>query len=111
MRSTNAAPTRWRSEAIAETAMRPPILILVAAAWSLSSPAFGDDGSGDFPPPILHDPSLATSVYFPPAITTAGVATIGPALGTASQARALPCSRTNPCAIATPAADFALPAR
>lgn len=89
--------------------MRIILLICVVVASSLSSPAFCDDGADDFPPPILHDPSLATSVYIPPAVTTADVAAVGSPRGAVT--RPLPCSRTNPCAMATPAADYVRPAR
>jgi hypothetical protein len=96
--------------------MRTPFLILVAVAWmsGWSSPALcQDDPSDDFPPALIHDPSLATSVYFPPTVTTAGVAYTGPALGASSRAgaRAFACTPTNPCAMVTPAADSVLPAR
>jgi len=89
--------------------MRYPLLILVAAAWSFSGPAFCDDDSGDFPPPILQDPSLATSVYISPTVTTAGVATLEAPGGL--RTRALACSKTNPCALATPAASSVVLAR
>ena len=90
--------------------MRAPLLILVMLAiggWG--SAALGDDGSDDFPPPLIHDPSLATSIYIPPLVVTAGVANTGAA--PRARAPGLPCSRTNPCAMVTPTADSIAPAR
>lgn len=94
--------------------MRASLLILVMlgiGGWS--SATLGDDGSDDFPPPLTHDPSLATSIYIPPLVTTAGVANTGPDLGAMGRAGTpvLPCSRKNPCAWVTPAAGAMIPAR
>jgi len=86
-------------------------LAMVSVAWS--SPAFCQDDLDIPPPALFHAPSLATSVYFPPALTNAVVADAGHAFGMVSRnsARPLPCTSTNPCAIATPAADFVPPPR
>jgi hypothetical protein len=91
--------------------MRLSLLILAAMAWGLSSPAFCDDAPDPPPPAFYDDPSLAASIHFQPAVTTAGVAATGPTLGAANRARTLPCTTTNPCAMATPAANSVLPAR
>jgi len=86
-------------------------LFLILVATTLSSPAFCDDAPDAPPPAFFDDPSLAASVYFPPALATAGVADTGPALGTVNRTgrRTLACTPTNPCALATPAADFVRP--
>ena len=89
--------------------MRYSLLVLAMlgiGGWG--SAALGDDGSDDFPPPLVHDPSLATSIYISPLVVTAGVANTGAI--SRSSARPLPCSRTNPCAMVTPAADRVAPA-
>ncbi|HWU55593.1 MAG TPA: hypothetical protein VN175_08840 [Rhizomicrobium sp.] len=89
--------------------MRYRVLILVAAWMSgWSNAAFCDDGSSDDrPPALLHDPSLATSVYFPPALTTAGVADTGPALSL-MKPRGSGCTVLMPCAVTSPPLDRAV---
>ena len=59
--------------------------------------ALGDPAAA----PVV-DPSLANSRYFPPALGTAGVASIAP---TPKPGHAVSCSATNPCALPTPARD------
>jgi hypothetical protein len=70
-----------------------------------------DEALSDLPP-ILPDPSLATSIRLPPGLANAGVAQAGPALSATVHLGAhAPCSGINPCAMATPAADHVPPAR
>ena len=77
-----------------------------------SNPAFCDDISLSDLPPVLPDPSLASSVRLPATLTNAGAAQVGPSLSAASRAGARTrCSGANPCAMATPAADHVAPAR
>ena len=100
--------------AIAEPMHRLPVFLVAAALNIWSTPALSEGGALDDPlPPALSDPSLAASVRFSPASTNAGVASIGPALNSVANASAHPraCSNTNPCAMATPAADSVRPAR
>jgi hypothetical protein len=89
-----------------KTVMRPALLFPVTSLWLAfaSSPAICDNAALSDLPPVLPDPSLATGVRFPPGLTTAGVAQVGPSLRAASHARSA-CARTIPCAMATPAAD------
>ncbi len=78
--------------------------LLFAGLWS--SPALCDDISLSDLPPVLPDPSLATSVRLPATLTNAGAAQVGPSLSAASRAgNRTPCTGANPCAMATPAAD------
>jgi hypothetical protein len=100
--------------AIAKLIHRLPVFLVAAVLNIWSTPALSEGGALDDPlPPALSDPSLAASVRFSPASTNAGVASIGPALNSAVRvsARARSCSSTNPCAMATPAADHVPPAR
>ena len=83
--------------------------LLLAGLWS--SPALCDDISLSDLPPVLPDPSLATSVRLPATLTNAGAAQVGPSLSAASRAGArTSCTGANPCAMATPAADHVAPA-
>jgi len=83
--------------------------LLLAGLWN--SPASCDDVSLSDLPPVLPDPSLATSVRLPAALTNAGAAQVGPSLSAASRAGArTPCTGANPCAMVTPAADHVAPA-
>lgn len=84
--------------------MRWPSLMLMVSAWlgAWSIPAASADDGG-LPPFLLQDPSLATSIYFPPSTTTAGMAVTGP--GSVGHTLNRPCSSANPCAVVTPAAD------
>jgi hypothetical protein len=89
-----------------------PIILALLFASLWSSQAFCDDISLSDLPPVLPDPSLATSVRLPATLTNAGAAQVGPSLSAASRAGAhTPCTGANPCAMATPAADHVAPAR
>jgi len=94
--------------------MRYRILTFILGTWlgaCSAASASGEDGPP--PPALLSDPSLATSAYFPPSTTTAGVAEVGSTLGsrTRSNARKLGCAPANPCAVTSPATDFVMPVR
>lgn len=87
------------------------LLSLIAFSLNLaSSPAFCDPSALSDLPPVLPDPSLATSIRFPPSLTTAGVAQVGPSPAATGRPYT-PCTPANPCAMATPAADRVAPAR
>lgn len=94
--------------------MRPPLLFPVTSLWLAfaSSPAICDNAALSDLPPILPDPSLATSVRIPPSVATAGVAQVGPSLSATNRIGSRgACASTNPCAMATPATDHVAPAR
>src|ERR1700742_4213071 len=76
-----------------------PILLFGAGGYCKhsSEPAWG----APEPKPV-QDPSLSTSRYFPPSLSTAGVAAIGPS---ATAGHSVTCSTRNPCAVPTPARD------
>jgi len=82
------------------------LIILPATAVA----AFCEDRDDPLPAPI-QDPSLATSVYFAPTRATAGVAYPGLSLSSTRHIGTLSCTGTNPCALATPAIDRAVPAK
>jgi hypothetical protein len=90
--------------------MRHPALLAIWLFNLWSTPAASEDGPLDNPPPAaIIDPSLATSIYFPPSLVTQGVAKTGPALD--SNHDTVTCAVTNPCAVPSPARDHALPAQ
>jgi hypothetical protein len=89
-------------------------LVFMTLLWTGlgSNPSYCDDVSLSDLPPVLPDPSLATSIRLPANVTNAGAAQVGPSLSAAAGAGArTACTGANPCAMATPAADRVAPAR
>jgi len=78
------------------------LIILPATAVA----ALCEDQDDPLPVPI-QDPSLATSVYFPPALITKGIANTGPALSLAKPGGSK-CTVLMPCAVTSPALDHAV---
>ena len=76
-----------------------PILLFGAGGYCQDS---SETALGDPEPQAVQDPSLSTSRYFPPSLSTAGVAAIGPS---ATAGHSVTCSTRNPCAVPTPARD------
>jgi hypothetical protein len=100
--------------------MRKTLFVALVASLVLagSGSGFCQDSEGplgDPIPPAVQDPSLSTSRYFKPSLTTAGVADMGPTLGSSKKVSAghqgIACSVTNPCAVPSPALDRAVAAR
>jgi hypothetical protein len=100
---------------LTDSAMRNSILLLIVAASLIwSSNGFCDESEGspmvDPLPPPMQDPSLSTSRYFPPSLTTSGVAQIGPARGSVN-GHSHGCGAPNSCALPPPDLDRAVTAR
>ena len=94
--------------------MRKFIFLALSLTLAGSGSGFCQDTEGplgDPIPPPVQDPSLATSRYFPAALTTAGVANTGPALGAVNRKHTgAVCNAANPCAVPSPALDHAIAA-
>jgi len=86
----------------------------VSLIWSSSGFCQDSEGGplGDPLPPPVQDPSLSSSPYFSPSLTTAGVADTGRALGSmnATYPTGHGCNVVTPCALPPPALDRAIAA-
>ena len=85
----------------------------VSMIWSSSGFCQDSEGGplGDPLPPPVQDPSLSSSPYFSPSLTTAGVADTGRALGSNVRYRSgNGCNVATPCALPSPALDRAIAA-
>jgi hypothetical protein len=86
----------------------------VSLIWSSSGYCQDSEGGplGDPLPPPVQDPSLSSSHYFSPSLTTAGVADTGRALGSMNVRYRTrhSCNVVTPCALPSPALDRAIAA-
>ena len=86
----------------------------VSLIWNSSGFCQDSEGGplGDPLPPPVQDPSLSSSPYFSPSLTTAGVADTGRALGSmnATYPTGHGCNVVTPCALPPPALDRAIAA-
>jgi hypothetical protein len=83
------------------------VVLMLIAGWI--GRAYAEDGPLDDPPPAaMEDPSLSSSIFFPPSLVTSEAADTGAALDsgkTKISIGASRCSPTNPCAVPSPARD------